>query len=309
MVNPRNAVSNLAGIASKVKVKVAEKSGDLDQAKLQNGVMEALHEADLIERNERRPTVDPMSDNFPIPIPARLPTKITPCPIVEAILEIRFVTSESWRTLPGLLYAKIRDRYPEQKDLALADMPEEMRRQQVAFANLPHMQFLGADFLIQFGPRVISLVTKPNKYPGWAALEKEMTWLLARLKECGFISEGERLGVRYVNFLHQNVFDQLILGVCVGQQPLTSGETAVTSVLRKKPFSARLHVANSVLLGDEAEVRKGSVLDIDVWLGALDFDLFEDGIAKINDAHRFEKEIFFGLLKPEFLASLNPEYT
>jgi len=249
-----------------------------------------------------------MNDNFPIPTPERLPTKITPCPIVEAILEIRFVTSESWRTLPGLLYAKIRGRYPEQKDLPLADFPEEFRRQQVAFANLPLMQFLSSDFLIQFGPRVVSLVTKPNKYPGWTALEKEMTWLLAQLQECNFISEGERLGVRYINFLPQNVFDQLILGVCVGQHPLTSGETAVTNVLRKKPFSARLHVANSALIGGEAEVRKGSVLDIDVWLGALDFDLFTNGLQKINEAHRFEKEIFFGLLKPEFLASLHPLY-
>jgi uncharacterized protein (TIGR04255 family) len=196
-----------------------------------------------------------MSDNFPIPTPERLPTRITPCPIVEAILEIRFVTSESWRTLPGLLYTKIRERYTEQKDLPLATFPEEIRRQQVAFAHLPLMQFLSADFLIQFGPRVVSLVTKPNKYPGWTALEREMTWLLDQVKESGFISEGERLGVR---FLHQNIFNQLILGVSVGQEPLTSGETAVTSVLRKKPFSARLHITNSAISGGETEVRTGS---------------------------------------------------
>ena len=249
-----------------------------------------------------------MSDNFPIPTPDRLPTKITPCPIVEAILEIRFVTSESWRTLPGLLYAKIRERYPEQRDLSLAQLPEEIRRQQVGFANLPLMQFLSSDFLVQFGPRVVSLVTKPNSYPGWTALEKEMTWLLAQLQECGFISESERLGVRYINFLPQNVFEQLILSVTVSQHQLTSGETSVTNVLRKKPFTARLHVANSAILGSETDVRKGSVIDIDVWLGPLDFDLFTNELAKINEAHRFEKEIFFGLLKPEFLSSLAPAY-
>src|SRR6266516_7829439 len=68
-----------------------------------------------------------MADDFPIPIPDRLPIKIDPCPIVEAILEVRFVTSESWATLPGLLFAHIRDRYPEQKDLPLAQLPEEIR--------------------------------------------------------------------------------------------------------------------------------------------------------------------------------------
>jgi hypothetical protein len=45
-----NAVANLADIAGKVKVTVkAEKADGLDKAKLQNGVIEPLREADLIE--------------------------------------------------------------------------------------------------------------------------------------------------------------------------------------------------------------------------------------------------------------------
>src|SRR5438876_7988663 len=103
-----------------------------------------------------------MNDGFPIPIPERLAVKIDPCPIVEAILEIRFVTSESWRTLPGLLFAHIRDRYPEQKDLPLAHVPEEIRRREPAFIYQPLVQFLSSGFVIQFGPRVVSLVTKSN---------------------------------------------------------------------------------------------------------------------------------------------------
>src|SRR5882672_2900899 len=136
-----------------------------------------------------------MSDAFPITVPDRLPIKINPCPIVVAILEMRFVTTESWRTLPGLLFAQIREQYPQQKDLPLAQLPEEIRRREPAFTYQPLVQFLSRNFLIQFGPRVVSLVTKPNQYPGWAALEKEMTWLLGQLQKIGFIAEGERLGV------------------------------------------------------------------------------------------------------------------
>src|SRR5947207_15538639 len=132
-----------------------------------------------------------MSGNLPTPIPHRLPTKIDPCPIVEAILEARFVTSESWRTLPGLLFSQIRDRYPEQKDLPLAQLPEEIRRREPAFIYQPLVQFLSRDFLVQFGPRIVSLVTKANRYPGWAAVEKEMAWLSGQLQKMGFVSEGE----------------------------------------------------------------------------------------------------------------------
>ena len=45
-----NAIANLADIAGQVKVTVkAQKAEGLDKAKLQNGVMEPLREADLIE--------------------------------------------------------------------------------------------------------------------------------------------------------------------------------------------------------------------------------------------------------------------
>ena len=240
-----------------------------------------------------------MNQESPIPTPDRLPIKIDPCPIAEAILEIRFVTSESWATLPGLLFGKIRDRYPEQKGLPLAELPEEIRRHQPAFAYQPLIQFLGRDFLIQFGPRVVSLVTKSKEYPGWAALEQEMTWLVSELQQTGVVSEGERLGVRYINFF---TFE-----VSTGKKRL-AGELSVTSVLTRPPLTSRLLVANSAILGTGDSARHGSVLDVDVWLGSLDFDLFQNGLAKFGEAHHFEKQIFFGLLKPDFLATLNPVY-
>ena len=249
-----------------------------------------------------------MSDEFPIRVPDRLPAKIDPCPIVEAILEIRFVTSESWPTLPGLLFARIRDRYPEQKDLPLAQVPDELRRREPAFTYQPLIQFLSpGDFLIQFGPRVVSLATKSKEYPGWPPLEKEMTWLISELQQIGFVSEGERLGARYINFFSFDIFEKLELEVSTAKKPL-AGELSVTSVLSRPPLTSRLLVTNSAILGTGDGARSGSVLDVDVWLGSLDFDLFENGLAKFGEAHHFEKEIFFGLLKPDFLATLNPIY-
>jgi len=249
-----------------------------------------------------------MSQEFPIPMPERLPIKIDPCPIVEAILEIRFITSESWRTLPGLLFAHIRERYPEQKDLPLAQLPDEIRRHEPAFTYQPLVQFLGRDFLIQFGPRVVSLVTKPNQYPGWAAVETEMTWLLGQLQKLGFVSEGERLGVRYINFFVFDVFEKLLLDVTMGGKRLAGPELSITTVLPRLPLTARLQVANSAILGTGDDAKHGSVLDVDVWLGSLDFEIFQNGLAKFGEAHQFEKQIFFGLLKPEFLGTLNPIY-
>lgn len=249
-----------------------------------------------------------MTANFPLPIPDRLPIKIDPCPIVEAIVEVRFTTSESWLTLPGLLFAHIRERYPEQKNLPLADFPPGMRRLEPAFTHQPLVQFLSRDFLIQFGPRVLSLVTKPNQYPGWAAFAEEMRWLLLQLQTIGFISEGERLGVRYINFFPFDIFERLLLDVNSGGQRLSGAELSLTTVLPRPPLTARLQIANKAILGTGDNARIGSILDADVSLRSLDFDLFQNGLEKFAEAHEFEKQIFFGLLKPEFLTTLNPVY-
>src|SRR5437867_13221948 len=99
-----------------------------------------------------KPTDSPksktMSDAFPIHIPERLPIRIAPCPIVEAIFEARFVSPQPWATMPGLLFAHIREKYPKQKTLPLAQLPEEIRRQDPALLRQPLIQFLSENFLI-----------------------------------------------------------------------------------------------------------------------------------------------------------------
>jgi len=249
-----------------------------------------------------------MPDTFPVSIPDRLPIRIEPCPIVEAIFEARFVSPESWATLPGLLYAQVREKYTEQKNLPLAQVPEEFRRQDPALQHLPLLQFLSKDFLIQLGPRVVSLVTKPNAYPGWPAIKEELDWVIQRIQAASFVGETERLGVRYVDFFEGDVFSELHLHLAVNDQPLTGAQTDVTTVLRRGPLVIRLRVTNGAIVGTAQGPQPGSVLDVDAWFGPPEADLFENGVARFGEAHDTIKGLFFGLLKPELLATLNPVY-
>jgi uncharacterized protein (TIGR04255 family) len=252
---------------------------------------------------------DQMNDSLPIPRLDRMPVRINPCPIIEAIIEIRFVSSEPWRTMPGLLFGHIRERYTVSRDLPLATFPEDFRRQNPALMYLPLVQFVRSNFLIQFGPRVVSLVTSPNQYPGWQEMKTEMAWLLEQIKISGFVSEAERLGVRYFNFFSEDIFAHLHLRTFIGAKALESDEVSISTVFRQVPMTARLNVSNSVIVGGPDNPRSGSIFDVDVWIGALDFELFSNGLQRTDEAHDFEKRIFFGLLKPDFLAKLNPEYS
>lgn len=246
--------------------------------------------------------------SFPIPFPDRLPVQIEPCPIVESIFEMRFAASEPWATLPGLLYAQVRERYREQKALPLAELPEEIRRHDAALAHLPLHQFISPNFFIQLGPRSVGLATRPSAYPGWPRIEEELRWLLPRIQAAGFVGEGERLGVRYIDFFAQDIFSHLHLDLTLAAKPLGDAERSVSTLLRHGALTIRLAVTNSAVVGQREDVKRGSVLDVDAWFAAPDFDLFTNGIERFSEAHLDIKRLFFGLLRQEYLLTLNPRY-
>ena len=243
-----------------------------------------------------------------ITFPERLPLRISPCPIVEAIFEVRFVSTEPWATLPGLLYGRIRDRYREQVILPLMQVPELIRAQDPALQNLPLLQFKGETFLVQVGPRVVSLVTKQNSYPGWPAIRTELVWLLEKIQAAGFVREFERLGVRYIDFFTGDLFPNLRLDVHVDGQPLTSTQKDLTTVFRFDRISARLQVTNGAIVRAAEGEQAGSVLDIDGWVGPQDAGQFEQGLDRFTELHETVKRLFFALLKPDYLDQLNPVY-
>lgn len=249
-------------------------------------------------------------NTFPFRTLDRLPEKITPCPILEAIVEVRFVTAFAEQALPGMVYAQIRDRYPQYVPLPLSAIPLDAR----AAANpsliyQPTAQCHSTEFLIQIGPRIVGLAIKPKQYPGWERMRTEITYMLEALAKAGFIAEAQRLGVRYINFFEDDVFEKIELDILVSEQRYRSPETMIVTTFTKDALTARLSVANNAVATIDEKPVPGSALDIDVWFGTIDFDLFQQGLEKVDEAHLLLKQIFFGLLKPDFLSSLDPLYS
>jgi len=245
--------------------------------------------------------------DFPIPKLDKLPSRITPCPILEAVMEIRFVTKHDWQLLPGLLFTQIKERYPQAEKLPIASMPEEIFRNDPGLTYTPRMKFVSEGFVVQFGPRVVSLITR-GEYPGWKRVQKELTWLLERLQLSGFVHEGERLGMRYIDFFEADIFSRLVLDVRSDGQSVSGVEMNFATVFRRGDLTARLVLNNGAMVTRGNEVVSGSILDLDVWLEASGFDVFGNATERFEEAHRCNKEIFFGLLKTDFLDSLAPEY-
>lgn len=245
---------------------------------------------------------------FPMKRRDRLPARIDPCPILEAAFELRFTTHETWLVLPGLVKGLLEGRYPEQVVLPLDEMPEPVRKMIPGSVFLPHCQFRSDTFCINLGPQMIGLCIQPGKYPGWSAVQAELEWLLGKVLAAGFMDEGERLGVRYGDFFTIDIFQHIDLSIAVNQQDIGDDERQFTTVFKDGPMSIRLMLANSVVTPTPDGPRQGSLLDVDVSFGALDFDLDNTVMERFVQAHAATKQLFFGLITEDFLKTLNPQY-
>jgi uncharacterized protein (TIGR04255 family) len=250
-----------------------------------------------------------VSNEFPIRIPERLPTRIAKSPIVETITEVRFVTPVPEAALQGLLFAQIRKKYPKYVKLPGAELIAAVKEQNPILQYAPVAQYHSQEFIIQTGPRSVSLLIQPAKYPGWAVLSAEIAFFFEALKNADFVSEGERLGLRYINFFALDVLSNLDLEVHAHGKPLNSAELNLVCGLKREKAFVRLAIGNNAMAKITDEPRYGSILDIDVSFNSEEFTLFDGVIERLGDAHLIAKQIFFGLLKQEFLDTLEPEYS
>jgi hypothetical protein len=111
-----------------------------------------------------------------------------------------------------------------------------------------------------------------------------------------------------VDFIEGNLVNKIDLSLQVAGQAVKDAHTDVTTILRQGPLTIRLAASNGAIVGTGDSAKPGSVLDVDAWFGALDVDLFENGLTRFGEAHGAIKSLFFGLMKKDFLNSLNPQY-
>ena len=78
--------------------------------------------------------------------------------------------------------------------------------------------------------------------------------------------------------------------------------------IHKENINCTLQVSNNVSLNVNGQAIHGSLIDIDIATATNNFAI-DSAQQLLTEFHSIEKEIFFSILKPEFLISLNPEYS
>ena len=237
----------------------------------------------------------------------RLPVKITPSPILEASTEIRFDSTFPTEAIFGLIYNEFSSTYKDLEKLPILQIPEPVRSKDVNLMFQPQYRLRKENFLIHIGAKSISFSVQ-DPYPGWAIYLDECMDVLSRMNDLNFIKSATRFGLRYVDFFDDDIFGNIRLQIKLNDAVSLKNEVFLKTVIVNEDLRSNLQIGNSIKLKSQGLEKKGSVIDIDTYID-IDTDMFFEQIHPFLDkAHKYQKELFFSLLTPEFLATLNPTY-
>lgn len=124
-------------------------------------------------------------------------------PIVEAVCEFRFTSDTQWDlAVPGLLYKKIKDDFPNRKQRIIQDVELKIGKQNIEPIVNPREQIIFQNkdkkILIQVGNRILAVnCLKP--YPTWNIFQPLIVSSFKKLSEVVKLTRIQRIGLRYIN--------------------------------------------------------------------------------------------------------------
>ncbi|MFO7852064.1 MAG: TIGR04255 family protein [Bacteroidota bacterium] len=236
-----------------------------------------------------------------------LPTKIDPCPIIDAIFEVRFTSKMPSSAIFGVIYGQLSSKYPDVHKLPLSQMPEQLRETDPNLMYKPIYKITDGQFIVQIGPKVIT-ISSPPEYIGWKEYSTRIYNCLKSLQQINVVDKVIRIGLRYMNFFDYNIFDDIKMGVMFDSKPITSDNTQIRTELKELSFNCTLQVANKVEISKENIKRNGSIIDIDTFRSERLGKFFSQYKEIIEEAHIAEKTTFFRLFTEEGIQKYNPQY-
>ncbi len=233
-----------------------------------------------------------------------LPLKISPCPIIDALVEVRFTSNKHPNSIFGLVYNDLlAEDYPKVENLPISQLPDNVRKGDPNLKHKPFYKISNENFIIQFGPEVFAIASHPE-YVGWKSFSSEINRVMDILKSSSVVNQILRLGIRYINFFEEDVFENAKINISLGNIQSKPTNALFRTEISHKNFKSTLQAANNATTNGKV----GSIIDIDTFTNSGLKNFFEDKEEIISEAHLEEKGLFFSLLKEDFIQKFNPEY-
>lgn len=235
---------------------------------------------------------------------SQLPFKISPDPLVNNAIEIRFDTignEVGWfsRLLPFYI-----EEFPNLDTSNL--IPQEIKNADPQLKYEPDYQLKNDNYAISFGDNSF-LIEILGDYPLWATYFSFIKKQLSKLLSQNVIQTINRVGLRFGNvFEDRTLGDVVIFAPKISLPDYTERLISNRIELKKGDLTLRLQLSDRVKVTKLGRPFSGALVDIDV-SSVVPLEPNEKLFDVIDNLHTAEKELFFDVLKPEFLASVNPE--
>jgi uncharacterized protein (TIGR04255 family) len=237
----------------------------------------------------------------------RIPRKLKSDPIVDALFEVRFTTTE----VPEVVLGKLASNWKEFRTvrLPLAEIPSPIRDQDPNLAHQALWQLQATDGkrLIKFGPRVFSYHAL-GPYPGWPVFERELQQATSFLfGNLGTVTVN-RYGFRYLNVLTKaqlvNSLADLNFGVRLAGEAIACPLNLNYQRERSVQHTALMRISSREFIQNPS-AELVALIDVDIFTpSGFTSDGSDRGKQWLQDAHLFLKEEFFTLLPEPLIDQL-----
>lgn len=242
-------------------------------------------------------------------LPMRIPRKITPDGLTDAVVLI------GYETVGG----SQQDLEKQFEQVSLAHGFQHLVfKEQEAVETTTYVDEAGLIIGIRPGqigfngvPATGEPLVKAGSYIGWTSYKQLLDGILSPLMNDRFLGKWNNIAVRYVNILPWvPIAEQLhtapVFPTPEGFDIAPTFEYRLNWPVTEDGFRVRLRLTDQARRPDETDER-GTLFDVEVFLerSGTDFTTLREALEL---AHKKQKEVFFGLLSPSYLASLQPEY-
>lgn len=240
----------------------------------------------------------------------KLPLRLNRCPLVDALIEIRFESSIIDSAIFGIIYNVIRDEYKgEVTNLPILQVPEQIRKNDPNLKYKPLYRIESEKYIIQIGDDVLTISSK-IPYVGWGDFSYHTINLINKIAKENIFDKVIRVGHRYINFFEGDIMDKLTISTPSINSYKTNNILVRTEVQDDNNFIDIVQITNSATYKSPQHKTSisGSIIDIDSSKEYIDNYFLDNLESEIKQLHICEKKMFFSLLKEDFLDSLNPIY-
>lgn len=244
----------------------------------------------------------------------RIPVRLKKEPLLEAIWEIRFSGAKSpvADLLPGMLFKLFPGKYGTAAKLPVADIPAPVIEHDPNLRYVPKIRLEGANQAIQIGDRVVSLSCR-RPYSGWDRFSADIRELAKAVQETSLVEQLERFSLKYIDLIELEKpvgLAHLDLELKMGGYELAAKPVQLRTEIKENDLIHIIQIISPAevgLPGTEGRL-KGVLVDIDSIKPMVDGESWDALYQRLDDVHASCKKMFFSILKPATVESLEPEY-